>query len=462
MRTIFSVDTFGEIDPVTANERMIVQVLRSPFNVVGANVARVFNLSSSQLPAWGGPNAVRERGRKVRDSLLSHEGISKVLARLSETPLGEIQPLYVKLSGGDAELINWETLCDTNDEFVALDQRWPIGRISDPMSGQSRPPAEWQLPVRLMVVVSALGIKGQKREWEMFRDAVLKARADGIDIQLKVLVGEPVLRATIDQAIAGGLAGVEVSHIDSTPSRVVQEISGWSPHILHFFCHGLVDAKEQSLELATALDYADSTIDAGSVKIRTKQLIDLSLSLANPWLLTLNCCSSGRAAQDLQSMAHQIVSAGFPAAVAMLEPVDANDAHEFTRAFYRSLFANLGQMAAMLKTSARVSFEWLYAMHDARTALRDLHEGDAQNSREWTLPILCVRGTEPFSFELPRAAAGGADTEFKMRARVVAEWLHSVGAQNSSEQQRQAIMEQVLDGVPKTFWPSLDGTFHNA
>jgi len=461
VRTVLSVDQLGGIDPNTDAERMTVRVVRSPFNVQKAHVAREFKLTFDQLPAWGSPNAVMERGKKVRDSLCAHPGVESVLKQLCLTPPSQIQPLYIMLSESDAELISWETLCDANNTFIALDQRWPIGRISDPVSGQSRPPAELQLPVRIMALISAFGIKGQTKEWEILRDAALAARAAGLQLILKLMVGEPNLRTAIDQEIANGLTGVEIAPIDRTPSRVVQEIIAWSPHILHFFCHGRADLTDQSVELATAGDYADPITTAGSVRIGTQQLVAMSTQLSNPWLLALNCCSSGQAAKNLQSMAHQVVSAGFPAAVAMLEPVDANDAHEFTRAFYRSLFITLTRAAKALNGGAtRVAFEWTEAMYNARRAICDLHNGDAPNAREWALPVLYVRGVEPFQFEQPHAEPEGEANSYKTRVQLVAEWLNTAG-RNESEEKRRRVIEKVLADVPRSFWPSVDGTFGN-
>src|SRR5207245_700381 len=170
------------------------------------------------------------------------------------------------------------------------------------------------------------------------------ARNLGLDMRLRLLVGDDETREKIDAAIASGLDWIEVSHIEKTGTRVIQDVMAWEPNILHFFCHGIVDASEQSLELATGGDYADPEATSGSVRIHTKQLFDMGQKLPNTWLLTLNCCSSGQAAEDLQSMTHQAVSGGFPAAVAMLEPVDAADAYEFTRAFYSELFEEVWEV----------------------------------------------------------------------------------------------------------------------
>jgi CHAT domain len=460
MRSVLSVDRVGMIDPATGAELMIVKVARAPFNV--ATTAFPLKLTPGVLPAWDTANAVMERGRLVRQSLRTNPAVALLLDRLEQTPLGDVQPLYVALAEGEAEQITWEALCDKQDEFVALDPRWPIGRISDPVAGRSHPPAVLRLPVRIMVVISAFKVRGQQREWEMVRAAAAKARLDGLDVRVKFLVAETALRTAIDEAIADdGLDWIEVSHIDKTASRVLQEVTDWKPNVLHFFCHGISDDTEQALELATAADHSTPGTASGSVKIRTQQLANLGPLLPDPWLLTLNCCSSGQAAKELQSMAHQVVSAGFPAAVAMLEPVASSDAHEFTRSFYASLFGGLRRVADALVNNQRVEFEWVEPMYAARAALSDLHQDGPANSREWALPVLYVRGIEPFTFIQPAAPASKNDGDHNLKARLVAQWLLSVRA-DLPEDERRAIMESVLAAVPRDLWPNVDGTFSDA
>ena len=402
MRTVLSVEAFAgnQDDDV---EQLTVRVIRSPFNVDKADRSRLLQLDPGKQADWGSPDGVRSRGRAVRESLKSHPGVGEVLKQLFTTPIGTTPSLFVMLSRSEAEQISWETLCDGNDKFVALDARWPISRITDPMSGIARPPAELKLPVRMMVLISALGIKGQVKEWQVLRDGVVAARAAGLPVVVKVMVGEQSLHDAIAADVAAGLAGVELAAIEKAPTRVIQDIRDWQPNIVHVFCHGRSDAAGQGIELANGNDYANTGATSGSVRIGVDPLASLGASLANPWLLALNCCSGGQAATNLQSIAYTVVSNGFPAAVAMLEPVDAGDAHEFARAFYRSLFASLAKAAQALQQAARVPFEWSEAMVDARTAICELHDSDSNNAREWTLPVLYVRGIEPFTFDRPPA-----------------------------------------------------------
>ena len=456
MRTVLSVEPHMP-DPNSDIEQLTVRVIRSPFNVDKADRSRPLELDPAKQADWASPDGVRSRGRAVRESLQSHPGVGEVLKQIFTTPIGTTQSLFVMLSRSEAEQISWETLCDGNDRFVALDARWPIGRITDPMSGVTRPPAELKLPVRMMVLISALGVQGQVREWQVLRDGITAARAAGLPVMVKVMVGEPSLLAAIAADVAAGLANVEVAALEKAPTRVIQDIRDWQPNVVHVFSHGRSDATGQGIELANGVDYANGAT-TGSVRISVDQLESLGASLNNPWLLVLNCCSGGQAATNLQSIAYRVVSNGFPAAVAMLEPVDAGDAHEFARAFYRSLFASLARAAQALQQAARVPFEWSEAMVDARTAISEQHDSDANNAREWTLPVLYVRGIEPFTFDRPPPGSEADAAIFKAKARTVAEWLQAVGEQKD-EGVRQAVMASALDDVPKAFWPKVDGSF---
>jgi len=460
MRTVLTVDPTGELDPVMKTEKMMVKIERHSVNIPEMTDVRRFELSAPQLPNWSVANSVTSRGKMLRQALCKHVGIAGVLDNLAGAVPGDVRPIYVKLNEGDAELITWEMLCDAKDDFVALDRRWPIGRITDPPSTKARNTPLFRSPVRILAVISALGIEGQVREWELLRDAVRDARLVGLDVKLRVLVGEDGMFTDISQEINVGLLWAEVSSVTGTGSLVISEIRKWKPNIVHFFCHGRSDSGKQGLELATASDYKDDDVTQGSVTLDVDQLVNLGVELDNPWLMTLNCCESAQASDDLMSIAHQVVSTAFPAAVAMLEPVDASDAHEFTRAFYGSLFGELKKIAKALLIAPTVEFEWAYVMHDARVAINDLHHCDSANHREWALPALYVRGVDPMHFDRPPAGESEEDSlRYLTSARTVAGWLSGV-RDSMPEDKRRTVMEEVLLGVPKQYWPNTEGTFN--
>ena len=458
-RTVLAIDLLDR-------EKFIIRAVRAPFNIAGAQNPQSLPLLPADLPSLDTAAAVRARGTCIRDAMRQHAGVSKLLDRLGEAAQGELAPLFVMLPPSEAESICWEVLCDGNGRFVALDRRWPITRIIDPLSGSERPRSVLQLPVRLMAVVSAIGIDSQRKEWEQLRKAIVDARAGGLEVAAKVLVGEHGLRAAIDQEIAAGLAGVEVGAIEETSERLTQAIRQWKPNLLHFFCHGHADVNGQRLELATANDYLQHAAGAlpggtGSVGVTIEELEALGAELGDAWLMVLNCCSSGQAERGLQSMAARIVSAGVPAVVAMMEPVDAHDAYEFTRAFYPAVFDVLKAASDELKQKQDVVVEWAPAMYYARRAISQLDGRDAESSHEWSLPVLYVRGIDARGFTRADGASPAQLQEYRVQADVTAKWLRTAG-QQLDEAQRRDILERVMAGVPRNLWPTADGRFDRA
>ncbi|WP_459040820.1 CHAT domain-containing protein [Stenotrophomonas sp. PSU-St83] len=456
-RTIFGIEAMGD--------KLFAKVVRSPFEILAQGM-QPLPLHPDQLPGLDTNGAVLERGKMVRDALRQHQGISGVLDDLGRTLSPQISPLFVQISPSFAELINWEMLCDEQEAFIALDQRWPIARIIDPVNAPQRPPCELTTPIRLLAIISALGIRDQRKEWEHLRDTVLQARQDGMHILVKVMVGAPELFDAVKQEIQSGLVGVEVAAIEQTSSRMTRTIREWAPNILHVFCHGHADALGQALELATATDHlahaAGEPAASGSVRITSQDLAGLATSLRNGWLLVLNCCASGKAGVGLHSMAGKAVSSGFPSVVAMLEPVDASDAYEFTRAFYPEAFVALRDARDALCNQSSTSVEWAPVLFHARTAIAQLGNRHAQSAPEWSLPALYVRGLDAQTFISPLDKSRGLSQaeldKFRLQAEMTAQWLRTAG-QQMSEADRTGVMEGVLATVPKEFWPTLDGRF---
>ena len=315
-----------------------------------------------------------------------------------------------------------------------------------------------------MAVISAYDIPGQVREWEMIRDAADEVRAAGLPVDVAVLTGDPSVHTQVTSDIAAARPWVSVAGLDTSGAKVLATIRRWQPNILHFFCHGRADSNDQELELAAASDFGDAAATRGSVTINGDQLAAFGESLDNPWLLILNCCEGAAASHESLSLAHRVVSSAFPAAFAMLEPVDASDAHEFSRAIYVSLLKELGEVRKRLQQGETVRFEWASITHDARDAINSLHSGKSCSQREWALPALYVRGVDAMEF---RAAPDDATDELigaqKTALDTVVVWLRSV-KESLSETRRYAAMAKALSqaGVPEALWPDIDGTFGGA
>jgi hypothetical protein len=457
-RTVIALNATGEKDPVTKLEVFQILVEKHSVNVPGMRLSKPLKLSA--IPDWSAQDAVSARGRHLRDALREHAGIAAVLDGLGMLPAGSQAPLYVKMEAGDAESITWETLCDTSDKFFALDPRSPIGRITDPASTIERPTPLFRVPVRISAVISAIGISGQTAEWNTLRDAADATRAAGLPVEIQVLTGDSGLFAQVTQDIAANRPWVNVAGIDATGAKVASAIKRWQPNIVHFFCHGRGGDNEQQIELATATDFADPAVTTGSVTLNRDQLEKLGATLDNPWLIVLNCCEGAQASSDSMSLAHHVVSNAFPAALAMLEPVDATDAHEFTRAIYESLLSELNTVKQAMKAGTTYSFEWAAITHAARDAINSLHQGKAMAQREWALPALYVRGMRPMEFRFVDDTSDEVIAKQKSALDAMAEWLRSVSGSLAEDRRRSALEKAMTAaGVPKELWPSVDGSF---
>lgn len=404
-------------------------------------------------------NAVLDRGVMVRTALRAHQGICQVLDGIKGTAAHEIRPLFMLLDGEFSQRINWEMLCDTSSAFVALDRRSPIGRIVKQTNPNPLPPSELEVPVRLMVVISALGIGDQKNEWKALRDAVIQARKNGLAISVKVLVGLESLYDSIEVEIAGGLDDVELGSIASSSSDLTQAISNWAPHILHFFCHGFSDSNGQQLELATTADHAlhdtnPHALSHGSVTVTGLNLRDLGYTLKNTWLVVLNCCSIGNATSTLPSMAAQVCTAGIPAVVAMMEPVTSADAYRFTKAFYPGALALILDAWTDLKAHASTTLELTTVMYSVRNAIAQGLKSNPQSSPHWSLPVLYVRSIDPQLFVRP---AGGDN---HVRLKTTAQLLTATAAKMNAEQANE-ILKKMLGDIPEDQWPTAEGDFHH-
>jgi hypothetical protein len=202
------------------------------------------------------------------------------------------------------------------------------------------------------------------------------------------------------------------------------------------------------------------------VRLKVKRLIELIAALPEPWLLTLNCCSGGVGGAELLSIAHQAVGASgaaCPAAVAMTEPVDAGDAHHFAKSFYRVLLSDIAAAHKRLAAPggpASAEFDLAPAMREARHALCDAHDNKPAAAREWVLPVLYVRGTEPLRFERPGASPPDAVHAYAERARLVAKALRQL-APSLDAAGREQVRKTAMADVPTEYWPDIDGDLPN-
>lgn len=374
-----------------------VKLEKAIANFPQGQLAAPFVCQPPTTTTWTLPDAVMEHGRQLRQALAQHPAIAQMLQLLAMAPPSQVTPIYFYLQAPEAEQLYWEALYDdAQGAFLALDLRWPIGRIADALATQPAPPFyKFEGVLRLAAVLSALDVPAAA-EWENLRQAIDAARAAGLPVETLLLVGEESLHDTVQTAIANGaLTNVKVNLIEATVDKLEAALDDFKPHVLHFFCHGAVDHGVSRLEVATALDWAAGA-DVASLVLPVEQLVALP-AMRQTWLVVLNCCEGGAATAHLHSMAHTLVARGAPAAVGMLEPIAAADAHRFCSGFYPALFREIAQALAQASGAQPVPIEWSMSLRAARIQI--FNGADPKNERAWALPVLYAR---PELFQIVR------------------------------------------------------------
>jgi hypothetical protein len=322
--------------------------------------------------------AVRALGSTLFDSLAAHPAIRQAVDAVLASQ--EDCPIYLRLHSPLASNYPWESLFSTqHDSFLALESRWPIARITE-FNPSEKDVHYFAAPLRVLAVLSAVGVDASE-EWRGLYARVLEERERaGLDVRVRVVAGQRELKEEIE---ALGDPAVSVVLLENK-ARIMREISGFDPHVLHFFCHGR-GAPVPFLELGTPTDHI--TGEPG-IFIEPNEL---RIGGLDTWLVVLNCCRGGSADSGVRSLGHQLVNAGYPAVVAMREPIDFRDANLFTSAFYDAMLSRLSED---LVAGRPVRLEWASALHGPRQALRDKHGGPpsaaAASHRDWTFPVLYV------------------------------------------------------------------------
>jgi CHAT domain-containing protein len=322
-------------------------------------------------------------GAYLVEGLRSHPAIGKeldklLLAAANASP----SPVFIRMSA-EAEALPWETLFDQN-EFLALDRRWPVARIGGDSGLVS---ADFEPPLRIMAILGAAKVHAAE-EWDALFGALKGAR---FPIALKALVAEASVEA---QAKAAAAADSNVTVIAGgiPPGRdVLREVEDFRPHLLHFFSHGRVNHGFPEIQVATRSSWPNDD-DPGHIILEPKAFATLA-ALQAPWVVTMNVCRGAKAG-GTGSLAFSLLTIGFPAVAGMREPVGERVAHAFAKGFYRSIVQNLNRAEA---GGERVDLDLASALLEPRMeicdAIRELPScrEAAPIQREWTLPVLYIR-----------------------------------------------------------------------
>lgn len=459
-RTIVVVDS-------TIDAPVLIKLDRAPKKILAENKFAPFACDPDQMPSWANPAAVLEYGKCIQTALLAHPAISKALDQVLGTAPQEIHALFFLLKTDEAERFYWEALCSPKGEFLALDHRWPIVRMADSSIDRERANKAFRAPLKITAVLSALGIKAET-EWQKLKQAMQPAVSKGFAIQLTVVVGEEALHDQIKAEIKAKKVVNTTVKLLSDNLQLESVINQSEPHILHFFCHGQASHGNAQIELGSVQDWAAESATS-SVIVNVDDLLNLP-AFNEVWLVTLNCCEGGKATDRLHSMAHQLVANGIPAAVGMLEPIDALDAHEFCAGFYQALLQQLQTKVKRAKAGAEIEVDWSQALRDARAKLVQRHANDPKNNRQWTLPALYVQ-PDRFQFRLvakPGSTRTGDDKgppppdlvalqKMLLRANEVADFLRSLPPNTPAAVRQKALA--LLADIPPELRPDAEGKF---
>jgi len=364
----------------------------APLNCT-AQDAEFAAISGSQLQK----DAMRLAGLRLRTSLFGQPAVSQAIqeAITQAKQQGTAVPIYLYMRDGTqaVEPLPWETLCDPQEQFLALDARWPIGRMSGGQLGREEQRI-YNPPIRMLAFLSAAAISAQG-EWDALYDAL---RTSGMPIALRVFIAEPDLEQHINQRAAAPNVQVDLQYL-AQPFDLAQvvENADFSPHIIHFFCHGsTVDGP--SLLLATKAGWEQ---DSSDVEISPEEFRRIPGWDKHLWLVALNCCEGAAAEQETSSFARTLVTdLKIPAVAAMREAVKVEDANIFCGSFYTALLREI--KPSLATGESFVSVEWARALVDPRFSICKAYatsnstklSSAAAASKEWALPVIYVRASD--------------------------------------------------------------------
>lgn len=323
-----------------------------------------------------------QRGEALLAVLSKDAAVQQGLTALLLNPQGsEPAPLYFRMRASAADTLAWEQLHADTKGFLALDPRWPIGRIArQPRHLVAR---VFTPPLRVVAVLSAAGRDGSNQ-----LDA-LAAACTGIQlpVQLHVISGDDDL---LDAAKARNLSYERIS--PSGPG-LMRQIGLADPDILHVLCHGGGSAGgEKRLAFAAPNDFDAAQLDPtvrGSVLVSVNLLAD-ALEPVQPWLVVLAACQSAEAEhpdEDL-GLAHELACGGVPAVIGMRRLVDISATDAFCREFYPEAFSVVSSATGAAAPAAgprQRTIDWAQALTSPRIVMSN---PDPETVDSWTDPVL--------------------------------------------------------------------------
>jgi hypothetical protein len=354
-------------------------------------------------------NSIRAAGELLFRGLATNPHVQTAFGQAMLATSRDRFPILLELRGDETiEALPWETLYVPDSGFLGLDDRWSVGRRVD---SRENTPAEGLIPstLQMAVVLSCLDISAED-EWAQLRSAVQKS---GLDVQMLLFVGEPELAEALTEEQlpwVRAVEGIPASAEDLRARFTEARLDGFSPQILHFFSHGSTNSGPH-LEIATPSDWLSGSRES-SLTLDPSQVRDLTEPDSRPWMIVLNSClgaapvtddrgsptvedARARQREATHSLARDLVrEGGFPAVVGMREPIDTSDATVFSSHFYPQLF----QAFSALPHGVPTALDWSKLLVGPRRGLAQQRGQvivmSAEERKQWTLPVLYLRGQE--------------------------------------------------------------------
>lgn len=371
------------VDEVQGGQSVSCSVAKAPFPIPGLHAVNMFTIDD--LTGLHGNDVVLQLGEGLAQRIRSNEKVDAVLNN-ALMHAGDSLPILFRVSDAVAHTLSWESL-HANHRFLALEPEWPVGRVPSGGDIPEDTSVEFEPPLRLVVLVSALGRPGLS-EWQGIYQRVQAARADGLPIHVTLVAAEDAVVADAQAAQAAGDAELQLEPVRNTPTELLELLASLEPDLLHFFCHGVSDAGIHVLEIGTVNDW-NANSPTSSVRLNVEELGE-KLSDTDVWAVVLNTCQSAAAQDDddLLALTHaeQLVVKGVPVAIGMRRLVDQDDATTFSVSFYGRAFA-----AIRAALDGGMEIEWADTLLTARRALRDQAPAAPEADDGWTLPVLYTR-----------------------------------------------------------------------
>jgi hypothetical protein len=360
-------------------------VAKAPFPIPGLHAVHVFNIDD--LASLHGPDFVLQLGDGLAQRIRSNQKVDEVFNAALLHHNGGSLPFLFRVSDSVAHTLSWESI-HANDRFLALEPNWPVGRVPSGGDIPEDTSVEFEAPLRMVVLVSALGRPGLA-EWHAIYQRVQDAQVLGLPIHVTLIAAEDEVVEAAQTAQANGDTELVLEPVRNTPTELVQFLRDLTPELLHFFCHGISEAGVHLLEIGTVNDWNAKSQDS-SVRLRVEELGE-ALDGTDVWAVVLNTCQSAAAPDDEEDLlalthAEALVIKGVPVAIGMRRLVDQNDATTFSGSFYASAFETI-----RTALGGEMQIEWTDTLLTARRALRDAGDGDPATDDGWTLPVLYTR-----------------------------------------------------------------------